>query len=217
MLHRRVRRIVATTIAYNVLEAVVAIAAGAAASSTALVGFGLDSVIEVLSAVAVAWQFTRRDPERWDAVTAKAVAVAFFVLAGYVTVDSVLALTGVQHVEHSPVGIGIAALSLVTMPALAWLERRTGRELRSASVVADSRQLLVCMQLSGTVLLGLVANSLLGWGWADQVAALVVAALAVREGVEAWHGEVESPFEVLEELEQEHHGGEVSEDDASAR
>lgn len=200
MLHRRVRRIVTTTIAYNVLEAVVAVTAGAAASSAALVGFGLDSVIEVLSAAAVAWQFTRRDPERWDAVTARAVAVAFFLLAGYVTVDSVLTLTGARHVEHSPVGIGIAALSLVTMPALAWVERRTGRELGSASVVADSRQLLVCMELSGTVLLGLLANSVLGWGWADPVAALVVAALAVREGVEAWHGEVESPFEVLEEL-----------------
>ena len=200
VLHRRVRRIVATTIAYNVLEAVVAIGAGAAASSTALIGFGLDSVIEVLSAVAIAWQFTRRQPERWDAVTARAVAVAFFLLATYVTVDSVLTLSGAQHVEHSPVGIGIAALSLVTMPALAWMERRTGRELGSASVVADSRQLLVCMELSGTVLVGLLLNSLVGWAWADPVAALVVAALAVREGLEAWRGEVESPFEVLEDL-----------------
>ncbi|WP_337974531.1 cation transporter [Cellulomonas sp. NTE-D12] len=201
VLHRRVRRIVATTITYNVLEAAVAIGAGAAASSAALLGFGLDSVVEVLSAVAVAWQFSRRDPERWDALTARLVAVAFFLLAAYVTVESVLTLTGVQRVEHSTVGIGIAALSLVTMPVLAWLERRTGRELGSASVVADSRQLLVCMQLSGTVLVGLLANSLLHWQWADSVAALVVAALAVREGVEAWRGEVESPFEVLEELE----------------
>lgn len=201
MLHRRVRRIVTTTIAYNVLEAAVAIGAGAAASSAALVGFGLDSVVEVLSAVAVAWQFTRRDPERWDRVTARAVAVAFFLLGAYVTAESVLALTGVRRVEHSPVGIGIAVLSLLTMPALAWVERRTGRELGSASVVADSRQLLVCTELSGTVLVGLLANSLLGWAWADSVAALVVAALAVREGVEAWRGEVESPFEVLEDLE----------------
>ena len=200
VLHKRVRRIVATTIGYNVLEAVVAIGAGAAASSSALIGFGLDSVIEVLSAVAIAWQFTRRQPERWDAVTARAVAVAFFLLATYVTVDSVLTLSGAQHVEHSPVGIGIAALSLVTMPALAWMERRTGRELGSASVVADSRQLLVCMELSGTVLVGLLLNSLVGWAWADPVAALVVAALAVREGLEAWRGEVESPFEVLEDL-----------------
>lgn len=203
VLHRRVRRIVATTITYNVLEAAVAIGAGAAASSAALLGFGLDSVVEVLSAVAVAWQFSRRDPERWDALTARLVAVAFFLLAAYVTVESMLTLTGVQRVEHSAVGIGIAALSLVTMPALAWLERRTGRELGSASVVADSRQLLVCMQLSGTVLVGLLANSLLHWQWADSVAALVVAALAVREGVEAWRGEVESPFEVLEELDED--------------
>lgn len=203
VLHKRVRRIVATTIGYNVLEAVVAIGAGAAASSSALIGFGLDSVIEVLSAVAIAWQFTRRQPERWDAVTARAVAVAFFLLAAYVTVDSVLTLSGAQHVEHSPVGIGIAALSQVTMPALAWVERRTGRELGSASVVADSRQLLVCMELSGTVLVGLLLNSLVGWAWADPVAALVVAALAVREGLEAWRGEVESPFEVLEDLEED--------------
>ncbi|OZB47542.1 MAG: hypothetical protein B7X40_09135, partial [Cellulomonas sp. 14-74-6] len=139
VLHRRVRRIVATTITYNVLEAAVAIGAGAAASSAALLGFGLDSVVEVLSAVAVAWQFSRRDPERWDALTARLVAVAFFLLAVYVTVESVLTLTGVQRTEQSTVGIGIAALSLVTMPALAWLERRTGRELGSASVVADSR------------------------------------------------------------------------------
>lgn len=203
VLHRRVRRIVATTITYNVLEAAVAIGAGAVASSAALLGFGLDSVVEVLSAVAVAWQFSRRDPERWDALTARLVAVAFFLLAAYVTVESVLTLTGAQRVEHSTVGIGIAVLSLVTMPALAWLERRTGRELGSASVVADSRQLLVCMQLSGTVLVGLLANSLLHWQWADSVAALVVAALAVREGVEAWRGEVESPFEVLEELDED--------------
>ncbi|WP_263731565.1 cation transporter [Cellulomonas sp. SG140] len=203
VLHRRVRRIVATTISYNVLEAAVAIGAGAAASSAALLGFGLDSVVEVLSAVAVAWQFSRRDPERWDALTARLVAVAFFLLAAYVTVESVLTLTGVQRVEQSAVGIGIAVLSLVTMPALAWVERRTGRELGSASVVADSRQLLVCMQLSGTVLVGLLANSLLHWQWADSVAALVVAALAVREGHEAWRGEVESPFEVLEELEED--------------
>jgi divalent metal cation (Fe/Co/Zn/Cd) transporter len=201
ILHRRVRLIVAVTISYNVIEAVVAIWAGAAASSAALIGFGLDSIIEVASAAAVAWQFTRRDPERWEKVTVRAVAIAFFALAAYVTVDSVLSLTGVQEVEHSPLGILITSLSLVAMPALAWFERRTGTELRSASVIADSRQLLLCMYLSGSVLLGLVLNSLLGWGWADAVAALVIAGFAIREGIEAWRGEVESPHELLSEIE----------------
>ena len=130
-------------------------------------------------------------------------AIAFFALAAYVTVDSVLSLAGVQEVEHSPLGILITSLSLVAMPALAWFERRTGTELRSASVIADSRQLLLCMYLSGSVLLGLVLNSLLGWGWADAVAALVIAGFAIREGIEAWRGEIESPHELLSEIEDE--------------
>jgi len=200
-LHRRVRLIVGITITYNVLEGIIAVSAGAAASSAALIGFGLDSFIEVLSAVAVAWQFTRKDPERWEKPTVRAIGIAFFALAAYVTVDAILALAGVDSVEHSPVGIAIAAASLIVMPALAWVEFRTGRELGSRSVQADAKQLLLCVYLSGTVLVGLLLNSLFGWAWADSVAALVVAALAVREGVEAWRGEVESPFEVLGELE----------------
>lgn len=200
-LHRRVRLIVAFTITYNVIEGVIAVSAGAAASSAALIGFGLDSFIEVLSAVAVAWQFTRRDPERWERPTVRAIGIAFFALAAYVTIDAVLALAGVEPVDHSPLGIAIAVASLVVMPVLAWFQFRTGRELGSASVQADARQLLLCLYLSGTVLIGLLLNSLLGWWWADSVAALVVAALAVREGVEAWRGDVESPFELFEELE----------------
>lgn len=200
-LHRRVRFIVAFTIAYNVIEAIVAIVAGTQASSAALIGFGLDSVIEVASATAVAWQFTRKDPERWEKYTVRAIAVAFFALAAYVTIDAILSLTGVADVEHSSLGIGIAASSLVVMPALAWFEFRTGRELGSRSVQADAKQLLLCVYLSGAVLIGLLANTLFGWGWADSVAALVVAFLAVREGLEAWGGELESPFEVLENLE----------------
>ncbi|QDB80565.1 hypothetical protein FE251_15205 [Georgenia wutianyii] len=202
-LHRRVRIIVGVTITYNVLEAVVAIWAGALASSTALIGFGLDSVIEVLSALAIAWQFTRKDPERWETGTVRAVGIAFFALAAYVIVDSVLSLTGAREVDSSPLGIGIATLSLIVMPALAWIEHRTGRELRSKSVMADARQLVLCVYLSGTVLIGLLLNTLVGWDWADSVAALVVAYLAIREGLEAWRGEVESPFEVLEEMDED--------------
>lgn len=202
-LHRRVRWIVGFTITYNVIEAAVAITAGSMASSAALIGFGLDSVIEVASAVAVAWQFTRKDPERWERVTVKAIAVAFFALAAYVTVDAALSLAGHGAVEHSPLGIAISTASLVVMPVLAWVETRTGRELGSLSVQADAKQLLLCVYLSGTVLIGLLANTLFGWTWADSLAALVVAFLAFREGREAWGGELESPFEVLEGLDDE--------------
>lgn len=201
-LHRRVRFIVAFTITYNVIEAIVAIWAGTLASSAALIGFGLDSVVEVLSAVAIAWQFTRRNPERWEKATVRAIGIAFFALAAYVIIDAILTLTGVEEVDHSPLGIGIATLSLIVMPVLAWFEFRTGRELGSKSVLADAKQLLLCIYLSGTVLIGLLLNSLFGWMWADSVAALVVAALAIREGIEAWRGDVESPFEVLEDLEE---------------
>jgi divalent metal cation (Fe/Co/Zn/Cd) transporter len=202
-LHRRVRLIVGFTITYNVIEGIVALSAGAAASSAALIGFGLDSFIEVLSALAVAWQFTRKEPERWEKPTVRAIGIAFFALAAYVTVDAILALVGVEPVEHSPLGIAIAVASLVVMPALAWFQFRTGRELGSKSVQADAKQLLLCVYLSGTVLIGLLLNSLFGWWWADSIAALVVAFLAVREGIEAWRGDVESPFELFEELEEE--------------
>lgn len=203
VLHRRVRLIVAFTIAYNVVEAVVAVWAGILASSAALIGFGLDSVVEVLSAAAIAWQFTRRDPERWEKVTVRAIGLAFFALAAYVTIDAVLSLSQQEAPEHSPFGLGITALSLAVMPLLASFEIRTGRELGSKSVMADAKQLMLCIYLSGTVFVGLVLNSLFDLWWADSAAALVVAALAVREGLEAWRGEVESPFEVLEDLEHE--------------
>lgn len=199
-LHRRVRFIVAFTITYNVIEAIVAIWAGVAAPSAALIGFGLDSVVEVLSALAIAWQFTRKDPERWEKATVRAIGIAFFALAAYVSVDAVLSLISQEGPDHSPFGIGITALSLIVMPALAWFETRTGRELESKSVLADARQLILCVYLSGAVFVGLILNSLFGWWWADAVAALFVAALAVREGVEAWRGDVESPFEILGDL-----------------
>ena len=203
MLHRRVRFIVGFTITYNVIEAIVAVWAGVLASSAALIGFGLDSVVEVLSAAAITWQFTRKDPERWETVTVKAIGIAFFALAADVSIDAVLALVGQEGPDRSPLGLGITALSLVVMPLLAWIEVRTGRELGSKSVMADAKQLILCIYLSGAVFIGLVLDSLFGWWWADSVAALVVAVLAVREGLEAWRGDVESPFEVLEDLEDE--------------
>ena len=135
-LHRRIRLIVAFTIVYNVIEAVVAIAAGSAASSAALIGFGLDSSIEVLSAAAVAWQFTRRDPERWEKPTLRVIAVAFFALAVYVAASSALSLLGGDRPEHSAVGLVLTALSVVIMPLVSFAERRAGVEIGSATAVA---------------------------------------------------------------------------------
>jgi len=189
VLRRRVRLIVSAIIGYNLVEAVIAIAAGTAASSTALISFGLDSVVEVLSATAIAWQYAGRDPEAREKVALRTVAVAFFALAGYVTVESVTALVRGHEPEHSSVGIVLAAVSLVIMPLLSYAERRTGRELGSASVVADSKQTLLCTYLSAVLLVGLLANSTLGWSWADPIAALVIAGIAVKEGMEAWRGD----------------------------
>ncbi|UYK40371.1 cation diffusion facilitator family transporter [Microbacterium terricola] len=189
VLHRRIRWIVATTIGYNLVEAVVAITAGTVASSAALVAFGLDSTIEVLSAAAVAWQFTRRDPERWEKGTLRVIAVAFFALAAWVTVASLSALIARVEVEHSSIGIVLTAVSVVVMPLLSFAERRAGRELGSATAVADSMQTLICAYLSAAVLVGLVLNSAFDWWWADAIAGLVIAAFAVREGVEAWRGD----------------------------
>ncbi|WP_229670617.1 cation diffusion facilitator family transporter [Microlunatus endophyticus] len=189
VLARRIRLIVAATISYNVIEAIVAISAGTVASSTALIGFGLDSVVEVLSAAAVAWQFSAKDPESRERIALRVIAVSFFALAVYVTIDAVLALTGVRSPEHSLVGIVLSAISLAVMPLLSLAERRTGRELGSASAVADSKQTLICSYLSAAVLIGLLLNSLFGWTWADPVAGLVIVFFAVREGWEAWKGE----------------------------
>ncbi|KJL29133.1 cation diffusion facilitator family transporter [Microbacterium oxydans] len=188
-LHRRIRLIVAIAIGYNLIEAVIAIAAGSIASSVALIGFGLDSTIEVLSAAAVAWQFTRRDPERWEKPTLRVIAVAFFALAIYVTTSSVFSLTSGERPEHSTVGIVLTAISVAIMPFLSFIERRAGREIGSATAVADSKQTLICTYLSAAVLIGLVVNSLFGWWWADAAAGLVIAAFAIREGVEAWKGD----------------------------
>lgn len=189
VLIRRVRSLVAVTIAYNVIEAVIAVAAGTVASSAALVGFGLDSVIEVSSAAAVAWQFAGRDPAAREKVALRLITASFVALAIYVSVESIRALGGFAEPEHSPVGIGLAAVSLVVMPWLSWVQRRAGRELGSASAVADSKQTLLCTYLSALVLVGLVLNSLLGWRWADPVAGLAIAVIALREARNAWRGD----------------------------
>ncbi|MBT2386656.1 cation transporter [Streptomyces sp. ISL-11] len=190
-LARRIRLLVAATITYNVIEAAVALTAGTLASSTALIGFGLDSIIEVSSAAAVAWQFSTRDHavrEAREKTTLRIIAVSFFALAVYVSVDAARALAGTGEAERSIPGIALAALSLAVMPFLSAAQRKAGRELGSASAVADSKQTLLCTYLSAVLLAGLVLNATLGWSWADPIAALVIAAIAVKEGRDAWQG-----------------------------
>jgi len=180
---------VAATITYNVVEAIIAISAGTVAGSIALIGFGLDSVIEVSSAAAVAWQFSATDPERREKVALRVIAGSFFALAAYVTVEALRTLVNGNEPERTTVGIVLVAVSVVVMPFLSWAQRRAGRELGSASAVADSRQTLLCTYLSAGVLVGLVLNAALGWWWADPVVALGLAVVAVREGRDALHGQ----------------------------
>ncbi|WP_030683584.1 cation transporter [Streptomyces cellulosae] len=191
VLARRIRLLVAATITYNVIEAAVAITAGTIASSTALIGFGLDSVIEVSSATAVAWQFSASDHavrEAREKHALRIIAVSFFALAAFVGIDAVRALAGTGEADRSIPGIVIAALSLAVMPFLSAAQRRAGRELGSVSAVADSKQTLLCTYLSAVLLVGLVLNATLGWSWADPIAALVIAAIAVKEGRDTWQG-----------------------------
>ena len=174
--------------AYNLVEAVIAITAGLVAGSVALVGFGLDSVVEVSSGLIILWQFRHALPEARERRALRLMAVSFFALAAYVAFESVRTLVTGHDPESSPVGIGLAVVSLMVMPFLSWAQRRTGRALGSHAVVADSTQTLLCTYLSGVLLVGLVMNATLGWSWADPLAGLVIAAVAVNEGREAWRG-----------------------------
>ncbi len=177
------------TIAWNSLEALVALASGAEAGSIALVGFGLNSIVEVGSALVVVWQFSGADAER-EQRALKLIAGSFFVFAAYVTGQAGWDLVARSEPSESVPGIILATLSLVVMPVLAVSKRRLGRRMSSRTVVADGGQTMLCSYLSAVLLVGLVANATLGWWWADPIAALVIAALAVREGREAWHGDV---------------------------
>lgn len=189
VLTRRIRLFVAATIAYNVVEAVIALTEGTRVSSSALIGFGLDSAIEVSSAAAVAWQFSAKDPETREKAALRFIAFSFFALAAYVAVDAVLSLLGMGEARPSPIGIGLAAASLLIMPVLSLAQRRAGRELGSLSAVADSKQTLLCTYVSAALLVGLTLNALFGWSWADPIAALAIAVIAAREGVNAWRGD----------------------------
>jgi divalent metal cation (Fe/Co/Zn/Cd) transporter len=187
VLSRRARQLAWATIAWNVIEAVVAITAGAAASSIALVGFGLDSTVEVLSAVVILWQLHGLVEER-ERRALRLIAVGFFALAVYVAVQAIVDLSSRAQPETAPVGIGLAIASLLVMPILAGAKRRTGRAMGSSTVVADSNQTKLCAYLSAILLGGLLLNASVGWWWADPLAALAIAVLAINEGREAWRG-----------------------------
>jgi divalent metal cation (Fe/Co/Zn/Cd) transporter len=182
------------SLAYNLLEAAVGVAAGVVAGSVALVGFGLDSVVESLSAATLIWRLRsersgRRTSEDAERRAVRLVAVAFFVLAIYVAVKSGVDLLGRARPDESVVGIALAAVSLVIMPALANAKRRAAREMDSRALQADSTQTSLCTFISGALLVGLVANAAFGWWWADPVAGMVIAFVAVREGRELWLAE----------------------------
>jgi divalent metal cation (Fe/Co/Zn/Cd) transporter len=184
----------ALTITWNVIEAVVAIGAGIAAGSLALVAFGFDSIIEVLSACVVVWQFRGELHGGYDEArehkALKAIAVTFFVLAAYVVFEAGrdLFFTDGEAAE-STVGIVLAALSLAVMPTLALAKRRVATDLGSPTLRADAQETFLCAWLSAALLAGLVLNAALGWWWADSLAALAIAGLAAKEGREAWEGD----------------------------
>ena len=192
-LRRRGLLLAALTIAWNMVEAVVAVTAGIAAGSIALVGFGFDSTIEVLSAWVVVWQLRAElrhgvDEDR-ERLALRLIAVTFFVLAAYVVGEAARDLfLGGSDPEESVIGILLAAASLVVMPLLARAKRRTAARLGSPTLRADAAETLLCSWLSAALLAGLVLNATLGWWWADPVAAIAIATLAAKEGIEAWRG-----------------------------
>jgi len=188
-LGRRAQLLAAASVSYNAIEATIALAAGLVAGSVALVGFGLDSVIEVSSGLIILWQFRHRLPSSREQQALRLIALSFFALAAYVVAESIRALATQREPDASPVGIGLAVASLLVMPYLSWAQRRTGRALHSSSVVADSRQTLLCTYMSAVLLGGLVMNATAGWWWADPIAGLAIAVIAVKEGRSAWLGE----------------------------
>jgi len=176
------------TIGWNSLEAVVALAAGWLAGSIALVGFGLDSIIETSSGAALLWRLRQRGDLEAAAESRalRFVGLTFFALAAYVSYESIRDLRGRQHAEESLVGIVLAAVSLIVMPLLGLAKRRLARRLNSRALAADGMETYLCSYLSATLLVGLGLNAWLGWWWADPVAALLMVAFMVREGIEAF-------------------------------
>jgi divalent metal cation (Fe/Co/Zn/Cd) transporter len=190
-LQRRARLLAWGGNAWHVIEFAIALAAGIAASSVALVAFGIDSLIEVAAGLTIVWRFTgsRLGSATSERQAQQAIAVSYFLLAAYVAVESVRDLVGGQEPGASWVGIGLAALTAPTMPLLARAKRRVGHALGSAATVGEGGQNMICAYLSIALLVGLLANAVVGWWWADPVAALVIGAVALREGIGSWRGE----------------------------
>ena len=188
---RRARLLAWLGLGWHAVEAAVAIGAGIAASSVALVGFGADSLVEGVAGIVVLWRFAaaRAASEDAERRAQRLIGASFFAIAVYVAVESVRALTGGHEPEASWVGIALSAVTLVTMPPLALAKTRLGARLGSAATAGEGRQNMLCAYLSAALLVGLVANAALSWWWADPVAALLIAAVALREGRKAWRGE----------------------------
>jgi divalent metal cation (Fe/Co/Zn/Cd) transporter len=179
------------SMAWMTVEAAVAVTAGILASSVALVGFGLDSVIEFCSAVIVVWQLRGGGAER-ETRAVRLIGVTFFVLAAYLIVEGIRDLLSHAAPDHSVPGLAVTAAALVVMPGLALAKLRTGRALGNRTLIADAAESAFCAFTSGATLLGVGLNAGLGWWWADPAAALVIAALAVKEGLEAWEEDDEA-------------------------
>ena len=188
---RRARLLSWLSLAYMAAEGTIAVIAAVLAGSVALLGFGLDSAIEGLASVIIIWRFTgtRTLSDTAEARARKAVAVSFFLLAPYIAYDAAAALITRDRAETSRLGIGLAVASLIVMPVLGMAKRRLGARLGSPATAGEGIQNLLCAYLAAAVLAGLLANTVLGWWWLDPVVALGIAILAVREGIEAWHGE----------------------------
>ncbi len=192
VLIRQGRRLEHLTIGWNMLEAVVAIAAGWHAGSVALVGFGIDSIVEVSSGAALLWRLHQDHDEsrraRVEGLTLRAVGVSFFLLAVYITWESLETLITAEAPERSLPGIVLTAFSIVVMPLLARAKRRVAKGIESRALEADAKQTDFCMYLSVIVLGGLLLNALFGWWWADPAAALVMVPIIAKEGRQAWQG-----------------------------
>ena len=186
---RRARLLAWVGFGWHAVEATVAIAAGIAAGTIALIGFGADSVIEAAAGIVVLWLVARSFSARAERRAQQLIAVSFFVLAAYVAIESLLTLADGRHPQVSWVGIGLAAVTLATMPPLAIAKSRVGQRLGSSAAKSEARQNMICAALSGALLLGLGANAAFGWWWADPAAGLVVALAAVREGRGSWRGD----------------------------
>jgi divalent metal cation (Fe/Co/Zn/Cd) transporter len=191
-LARRGRRLEYFTIVWNSLEGLIAIGAGVIAGSISLVGFGVDSFIEVTSGAALLWRMSGDDQARWEhreAITLRIVWLCFVALAAYVAYEAVNDLVSGSPSRPSAVGIALAGVSLVVMPLLARSKRRVARALASGAMRADARQTDFCMYLSAILLAGLVLNFLVGWWWADPIAALIMTPLIIKEGSSALRGD----------------------------